>query len=77
MHEIDSEYEFIDEENVDFIENIIVEYQCLIEKFLKTNNVVDFQKSKINMLCEEKIKQNEKIRFLDMSIHISLRETIF
>ena len=64
MHEIDSEYEFIDEENVDFIENIIVEYQCLIEKFLKTNNVVDFQKSKINMLCKKRLSKMRKFGFL-------------
>ena len=45
VHEIDSECEFNYEENVDFLENIVVEYWYLIEKFLKVNIVVDSQKS--------------------------------
>ena len=41
MPEIDSEYEFIDEHNVSFLEHIVVKYQCLIEKYLKTHDVLD------------------------------------
>lgn len=50
MPEIDSEYEFIDEHNVSFLENIVVKYQCLIEKYLKTHDVLDSQKFKINLI---------------------------
>ena len=75
--EIDSEYEFIDEHNVSFLENIVVKYQCLIEKYLKTHDVLDSQKFKINLLCEEKINYIEKIWFLKFEFNLSSRETIF
>ena len=39
MHEIDSEYEFNHEQNASFLENIVVEYQCLIEKYMKSYDV--------------------------------------
>lgn len=77
MPEIDSEYEFIDEHNVSFLENIVVKYQCLIEKYLKTHDVLDSQKFKINLLCEENINYIEKIWFLEFEFNLSLRETIF
>ena len=41
VHETDSEYEFTDEQNACFLENIVVEHQCLIEKFLEVNDVVN------------------------------------
>ena len=64
MHETDSEYEFTDTQNNSFLENIVVEYQCLIEKFLKVNDVIDSRKYEINLLCEEKINHIEKFQFL-------------
>ena len=51
VHETDSEYEFTNEQNACFLENIVVEHQCLIEKFLEVNDVVNSHKSKINLLC--------------------------
>ena len=67
-----SEHEYIDEQNVSFLENIIVDYQNLIEKYLKTR-VFDSQQSKIDLLSEEKINYLEKIKFLKSKFNISLR----
>lgn len=53
MHETNSENESTDEQNVSFLENIFIEYQCLIEKYQKSHDVLDSQKSEINLLCEE------------------------
>lgn len=39
--------------------------ECLIEKFMKINTIVDSQKFEIEMLCEEKINHIEKIHFLE------------
>ena len=77
MHEIDSEYEFSHEQNASFLENIVVEYQCLIEKYMKSYDVFESQKIEINFLCEEKINYIEKnFGFLSLSINLSLREMI-
>lgn len=44
---------------------------------MKTHDVLDSQKFKINLLCEEKINYIEKIWFLEFEFNLSLRETIF
>ena len=67
-----SEHEYIDEQNVSFLENIIVDYQNPIEKYLKTR-VFDSQQSKIDLLSEEKINYLEKIKFFKSKFNISLR----
>lgn len=33
MHETNSENESTDEQNVSFLKNIVIEYQCLIKKY--------------------------------------------
>ena len=65
MDDSESDCEFNDEENAEFLENMVHEYKCLIKKFMKVNNVVNSQKSKIDMLNKEKINHIEKIRFLE------------
>ena len=39
VHKFEIECEFTDEQNDQFLENIVVEYQCLIEKFMKVNDI--------------------------------------
>lgn len=53
MHDSKSECEFIDEQNFEFLEIIAIEYQFLIEKFMKVDDVVDSQKYEINMICKD------------------------
>lgn len=48
MYDSESDCEFNNEENANFLENMAHEYQCLIKKFMKVNIVVDSQKSKID-----------------------------
>lgn len=61
MHDSKSECEFINKQNVEFLEIIAIEYQFLIEKFMKVDDVVDSQKYEINMICKEKTNHIEKI----------------
>lgn len=53
MHDSKSECEFINKQNVEFLEIIAIEYQFLIEKFMKVDDVVDSQKYEINMICKD------------------------
>ena len=64
VHKFEIECEFTDKQNDEFLEKIVVEYQCLIEKFMKVNDIFYSQKFEINMLCEENINHIEKIQFL-------------
>ena len=46
----------------DYIENLAIEHQTVIEKYMKNLDVLDDHKAKINSLVEEKKKFLEKIR---------------
>lgn len=61
MHDSDSECEYIDEQNVAFLDNLVVKCQNQIKKYLKNHDILDTHEAEIELLNEEKIKYLEKI----------------
>ena len=76
MHDSDSDidsddYEFIDEQRVEFLSNLVVKHEKLIKSYMKNNDVLEAHKNKIDVLNVERINLLEKVRFLE-SEHYSL-----
>ena len=69
----DSDDEFIDEQKVELLSNLVVEHEKLIKSYLKDHDILEGHKNKIDMLNIEKTNLHEKIRFLK-SEHHSLLE---
>ena len=65
--------EFTDEQRVEFLDNLVVEYKKLIKSYMKNHDVLEAHKNKIDVLSVEKINLLEKIRFLEYE-HNSLLE---
>lgn len=75
MHETNSENESTDEQNVSFLKNIVIEYQCLIKKYQKSHDVLDSQKSEISLLCKEYINHIKKIQFIESEYQYLLKRS--
>ena len=66
--------EFTDEQRVEFLDNLVVEYKKLIKSYMKNHDVLEAHKNKIDVLSVEKTNLLEKKnRFLE-SKHYSLLE---
>ena len=75
MHDSDSECKCTNGQNATFLDNLVVQYQNLITKYLK--KILDAHKAKIELLNEEKTNYLEKkFDFLSLNIIIFLRETM-
>ena len=69
----DSDDEFTDDQRVEFLSNLVAEYEKLFKSYLKDHNILEAHKNKITMLNVKKTNLLEKIRFLE-SEHYSLLE---
>ena len=58
MHDSDSECKCTNGQNATFLDNLVVQYQNLITKYLK--KILDAHKAKIELLNEEKTNYLEK-----------------
>ena len=67
------ECEYADEQNATFLNNLVVECQNLIKKYLKNHDILDGHKAKIELLNEKKTNYLEKIRFLESKHHSLLK----
>ena len=61
--------EFIDEQRLEFFNNLVVKHERLIKSYMKNNDVLEAHKNKIDMLNAEKINLLEKF----LSMILSLR----
>lgn len=71
----DSDDEFTDEENVEFLNNLVVELEKPIKSYLKDNDILEAHKTKIDVLNIEKINLLDKIRFLKYEHHSLLEKS--
>ena len=55
-----SDDEFIDEQRVEFLNNLFVEHEKLIKRYLKDHDILETHKNKIDMLNVEKTNWLEK-----------------
>ena len=69
----DDDEELIDEQRVEFFNNLIDDHEKLIKSYMKNNDILEAHKNKINVLNVEKTNFLEKFRFLE-SEHHSLLE---
>ena len=58
-HDLDSDYEFNDDKNAYFLENMVNEYQHLIQSHIKVNTTYESPKSDIGLPNEEKMNYIE------------------
>ena len=58
----------------EFLRNLVVEYEKLIESYLKYHDILEAHKNKIDMLNVEKTNLLEKIRFLELDRHFFLEK---
>ena len=66
--------EFIDEQEAEFLNNLIVMHERLIKSYMKNYDILETHKNKIDMLNVEKISLLEKIRFLEFEHHSLLEK---
>ncbi|KAL6328653.1 hypothetical protein AAG906_003338 [Vitis piasezkii] len=66
--------EFIDEQRVEFFDNLVVEHERLIKSYIKNHEVLDAHKNKIDVLNAGKTNLLEKIRFLEFEHHSLLEK---
>ena len=64
MYDSDSECEYTVEYNYTLIDNLSVEYQNLIKKYLRNHDILDSHKAKIELLNEKMTNYLEKTQFL-------------
>ena len=75
VHDSDSDdKEFIDEQEAEFLNNLIVMHERLIKSYMKDYDILETHKNKIDMLNVEKISLVEKIRFLEFEHHSLLEK---
>ena len=77
VHKFEIECEFTDEQNDEFLENIVIEYQCLIEKFMKVNDIFIHRNLRLICFVKKILITLRRFSFLRLSINLSLREMIF
>ena len=75
--ESDSECEYTDEQNVAFLDNLVVEYQNLIKTYLRNNDIIDARKAKIDLHNEERTNFLENFLFLEKKIDLLSLNIIF
>ena len=66
--------EFIDEQRVELLSNLVVEHDKLIKSYMKRNDILDAHKNKIDVLNVEKTNFLEKIRLLEFEHHSLLEK---
>ena len=74
MHDSDCDDEFIDDQNVEFLSNLVVEHKKIIKNYLKDHDILEACKTKIDMLNVEKTNFLEKIRLLKFEHHYLLEK---
>ena len=73
----DSNDNFIDDQKVTLLNNLVVEYKKLIKNYLRDHDILEAHKTKIDMLKEERYNFLEKkIDFSSLNIILFLREII-
>ena len=58
----------------EFSRNLVVEYEKIIESYLKYHDILEAHKSKIDMLNVEKTNLLKKIRFLESEHNVFLKK---
>ena len=74
----DSNDNFIDDQKVTLLNNLVVEYKKLIKNYLRDHDILEAHKTKIDMLKEERynLLEKKKIDFSSLNIILFLREII-
>ena len=68
----DSDDEFIKEQKVEFLSNLVVEHEKLIKSYLKDHDILEAHKNEIDILNIEKTNLHEKkLDFLSLNITLS------
>ena len=69
----DDDEELIDEQRVEFFNNLIDDHEKLIKSYMKNNDILEAHKTRLMCLILKRLICLRKLDFLNLSIILSLR----
>ena len=74
VYDSDKYNEFIDDQKIAFLNNLVVEHEKIIKNYLRDHDIIENHKTKIDMLKEKRTNLFEKVRFLKSKHHYLLEK---